>query len=103
VVKLPVGLAVDAAMNDLPDWNAIYPAAQRAMRSFKDGGKGFETDFLGWTIAARPTIASSSKCVSCHSSFAPRSASVKLGEAVGAVLYAYRVANAPVETRPSRP
>ena len=89
--QLPVRVE-DTGTVYLPDWNAIYPVAQRAMRSFKDGGKGFETEFLGWTIAARPAMAASSKCVSCHNSLAPDS--VKLGEAVGGVLYAYRVPSA---------
>ena len=85
------------AADCLPDWIEIYPVAQRAMRSFKDGGKGFETEFQGWTIAARPALAASLRCVSCHNSVTPGSA--KLGEAVGGVLYACRGADKSVETR----
>jgi len=80
-----------AAGDRLPDWNAIYPVAQRALRSFNDGGRGFEMEFQTWTIAARPTIAASSKCVSCHNGMDPRT--VKVGEPIGGVLYAYRVRN----------
>ena len=99
--RLPVTVAGDATTVYLPDWIAIYPVAQRAMRSFRDGGKGFETEFQDWTIAARPAIASSSKCVSCHNIL--DAASLKLGEAVGGVLYAYRVANTPAKTLSSTP
>jgi len=55
-----------AKPNALPDWNAIYPLARRAMKSFRDGGSGFETTLDSWQIAARPVIASREACVSCH-------------------------------------
>ena len=80
---------VDAAADPLPDWIAIYPAAHYAMRHFKAGGKGFEMEFQGWMIAARPAMAVTMTCVSCHNG------SAQLGEALGGVLYAYRVAAAP--------
>jgi hypothetical protein len=74
----------------LPDWNAIYPLAQRAMKSFRDGGSGFETS-LGaaspsWRIAARPVLAGSEKCLACHGG----PARVSVGQPLGGVLYAFR-------------
>jgi hypothetical protein len=75
----------------LPDWNAIYPVAQKAMKSFQDGGKGFETTVDNWNIAARPVIASHERCVSCHNHPAYRSTGeVKLHQAIGGVLYAFQ-------------
>jgi hypothetical protein len=38
----------------MPDWKAIYPFARKAMKSFTDGGRGFET-----------------KIGSCHGSLSP--------------------------------
>ena len=73
----------------LPDWKAIYPLAQRAMKSFHDGGAGFETKLDTWTIAARPVIASRERCVTCHSANKV-AGEVKLNQAIGGVLYAYR-------------
>lgn len=73
----------------LPAWNAIYPIAKRALRSFNDGGKGFEIEFETWTLAARPAIAANSKCVSCHNRM--DRAAVKMGDPIGGVLYAYRM------------
>jgi len=75
----------------LPDWNAIYPLASRAMRSFADGGRGFETEFNGWTIAARPVVASQERCVSCHNNtiYHP-TRTVKINESIGGVIYAFR-------------
>lgn len=79
----------------LPDWNQIYPIARRAMSSFKDGGKGHEVKWQSWTIAARPAIAAIANCVSCHNHPTVHRGQagrpgVKLGEAIGGVLYVYR-------------
>ena len=80
-----------AAANALPDWNAIYLLARKAMQSFQDGGNGFEAMSGSWTIAARPVIASQEKCVACHNNPAIRpSRATKLGGPIGGVLYAYR-------------
>jgi hypothetical protein len=78
------GLAAPAAGGDaLPDWKTVYPLAQRAMKSFADGGSGFEATIDSWRIAARPVAASQEKCVGCHQG-------VTLRQPVGGVLYAYR-------------
>ena len=68
-----------APADSLPDWKAVYPVAQRAMRSFQDGGAGFETALESWDIAAR-TVATGKRCVMCHSDAQP----------IGGVLYAFR-------------
>jgi hypothetical protein len=73
--------------NALPDWEAIYPLASKAMKTFQDGGQGFETTFGNWNIAARPVIASQQRCVTCHNSM---DLQVKLNDPIGGVLYAYR-------------
>ena len=61
-------LALGAAppADALPDWKTVYPLAQRAMKSFADGGTGFETSIGSWRIAARPVAARQEKCVACH-------------------------------------
>jgi hypothetical protein len=75
----------------LSNWATMYPVAQRAMRSFKDGGRGFEVEFQGWTIAARPAVASDDRCVTCHrQSVYPQRLALKKGDAIGGVLYAFR-------------
>jgi hypothetical protein len=66
----------------LPDWRTIYPLAQLAMKSFADGGAGFETTLDSWHIAARPVVAAQQRCMSCHSG--------SQHQALGGVFYAYR-------------
>lgn len=66
----------------LPDWNAVYPLAQRAMRSFQDGGHGFETKIASWDIAARP-VSATERCAACHGN----------ARRLGGVLYAFRRAS----------
>jgi hypothetical protein len=73
--------------NALPDWEAIYPLASKAMETFENGGQGFETTFGNWNIAARPVIASQQRCVTCHNRM---DLPVKLNDPIGGVLYAYR-------------
>jgi hypothetical protein len=56
------------------------------MKSFNDGGAGFETEMDSWSIAARPVLASQQRCLGCHDA--------SLNQPIGGVLYAYRrVAN----------
>jgi len=92
IAIIPAPLPAASAPDSLPDWNAIYPLARKAMRSFQDGGKGFDTVFDSWTVAARPVLASQESCVSCHNNPAyGRSVQpVKLNQAIGGVLYAFR-------------
>jgi hypothetical protein len=47
-----------ASADALPDWRTFYPLAQKATKSFADGGGGFETSIGSSQIAARPFIAS---------------------------------------------
>jgi hypothetical protein len=72
----------DVPADALPDWNAVYPLAQRAMRSFQDGGAGFETKLANWDIAARP-VSATARCVACHGN----------ASRLGGVLYAFRRAS----------
>ena len=71
------------APGGLPDLKTAYPMAQRAMRSFADGGTGFETTVDSWRIAVRPVLAEQERCVTCH-------AGAMLHQALGGVIYAYR-------------
>ena len=90
-MKGPAAITTGTRRSGLPSWNAAYPVAMKAMKNFQDGGHGFETELDGWTIAARPAIAKSERCVGCHNM--QRGASKKplhLGDAVGGVLYAYK-------------
>jgi hypothetical protein len=84
-------LARVAPPDVLPDWGTIYPLAQRAMKSFADGGSGFETSMNSWRIAARPVVATREKCIACHNNRAYGTGSpAVLQQALGGVLYAYR-------------
>jgi hypothetical protein len=67
----------------LPDWKAIYPLAQRAMKSFQDGGHGFEASLDSWQILARPVLATQQACLGCHN------APAGLHKPLGGALYAY--------------
>ena len=78
----------------LPDWEAIYPLARRAMKSFQDGGHSFETTFDGWDIAARPVMASQARCVGCHNAQPSGHAHpAVLDRPIGGVLFAFRRAS----------
>jgi hypothetical protein len=79
----PMGELRAVGDNALPDWNAVYPLARKAMKSFTDGGTGFETEIDSWNIAARPVLASQQRCLACHGGLA-------LNQPVGGVLYTYR-------------
>jgi hypothetical protein len=86
----------------LPDWNQVYSLAQRGMRSFRDGGRGFETTHGSWTIAVRPALATDQGCVSCHNNTSPSPArEFRVGDPLGGVLYAYRIKPSP-HARPGR-
>ena len=75
--------AAIATTDGLPDWKTIYPLARKAMKSFADGGNGFETTVDSWQVAARPLLAESQRCLACHSGQV-------MHHAIGGVLYAYR-------------
>jgi len=84
---LPSALKPDA----LPDWNAVYPLASRAMKSFLDGGHGFETTLDSWNLAVRPVMASAERCLACHNPQpAGGAAAIRLGQPIGGLIYAYR-------------
>ena len=68
----------------LPDWMAMYPVARMAMKTFAAGGKGYATTVDGWQVVARPVLADSTRCVTCHGQGAT------LHEALGGAMYAYR-------------
>ncbi len=76
------------AKDALPDWLDIYSTARGAMKSFQDGGKGFETQVGRWTVAARPLLASDARCLVCHNSMTR--GKVELQQPLGGVLYAFR-------------
>ncbi len=73
----------------IPGWNTVYPIASRAMKSFQDGGAGFETTLGSWTVAARPVIASRETCVGCHNR------SVEINQPIGGLIYAFKRTTGP--------
>jgi hypothetical protein len=90
----PQPKSAEAKPGALPDWEAIYTLARRAMKSFQDGGQGFETTFDGWNIAARPVMASQARCVGCHNvQPGGRAHPAVLDRPIGGVLYAFRRAS----------
>lgn len=99
------GLKLEEAMSTdrLPDWQAIYPLARKAMASFADGGHGFETQLGAWKIVARPAIAGDGRCVACHNGQAETRNRFAAGDALGGVLYAYRVDPKAAATAAIRP
>jgi hypothetical protein len=87
----PTGVNPAALPDALPDWKEMYPVAQRAMKSFADGGTGFETSMGTWSVAVRPVIASQERCLTCHNSMAHgTSGAVFLNQTLGGVIYAFR-------------
>jgi hypothetical protein len=87
----PTGLNPAALPDALPDWQEMYPLAQRAMKSFADGGTGFETSMGTWNIAVRPVVASQERCLTCHNSTAYGTGGpAVLHQALGGVIYAFR-------------
>jgi hypothetical protein len=91
----PTAINLNASSDALPDWQTIYPLAQKAMKSFADGGSGFKTTLGSWNIATRPVLASQEKCVACHNSsprfYSPRhTEALLLNQPLGGVIYAYR-------------
>ena len=90
-MKGPAVVTKGTARSNLPSWNAAYPLAEKAMKSFSDGGHGFETKLDGWTIAARPAIANNARCVTCHNMQRIQGRKpLQTGDAIGGVLYAYK-------------
>jgi len=77
----------------LPAWKDIYPIAHRAMQSFRNGDKGFETRVNTWDIAVRPLTAVQDRCVACHNNPSyGRVAKIQLDDPIGGIIYAFRTA-----------
>ncbi len=90
-IKGPAVVTKATVRTNLPSWNTAYPLAEKAMKSFKDGGHGFEVHLDDWTIAARPAIANNVRCITCHNlRRANEWKPLKVGDAIGGVLYAYK-------------
>jgi hypothetical protein len=83
----------------LPDLGDLWERAQKAMLSF-DSKDQYDFSFGKWSMAARPIRAGES-CLRCHNnvkyghgdavprSHAPSPTPVKVGDALGAAIYAY--------------
>ncbi len=90
-MKGPAVVTQGTLRANLPSWNAAYPLAEKAMKSFKDGGHGFEEQLDEWTFAARPAIANDVRCITCHNMRRTQAwKPLKVGDAIGGVLYAYK-------------
>lgn len=89
----------------LPDVAALWDETRRAMTSFAGGTERYGFEAEGWRVEARPIRAADS-CLRCHNSrlslkligpngapsaeTAPRPEALKVGDPLGAMLYAYR-------------
>ena len=75
---------------ELPNPNALLPDARAALTSF-DSSNSYEAQHDGWTILMRPLRATKETCVQCHTRGAGgANASLKIGDALGVVLYVFR-------------
>jgi hypothetical protein len=89
-VQGPAYITHFANTNDLPNPAALLTDARTALTSF-DTGDGYEVQKDGWTVMMRPLRATSQTCVQCHTRGAGgANASLKVGDALGVVLYVYR-------------
>jgi len=66
---------------ELPAADVLLEDSRAALSSFAKGD-GYDIQKGAWTVAFRPLRASNAGCVQCHS--------VKIGDALGLVLYVYR-------------
>ena len=78
-----------AVAGQLPDGREMYAVAQRAMKSFANGGEGFATKVREWNVMVRPAYAREGRCVHCHNAPGTKS-TFRVGDALGGVIYAYR-------------
>jgi hypothetical protein len=75
---------------ELPNPNALLPDARAALTSF-DSSNSYEAQHDGWTILMRPLRATKETCVQCHTRGAGgANANLKIGDALGVVLYVFR-------------
>lgn len=78
---------------ELPKWDEVYPVAAEAMHRFELGAASHSAVVQGWTLHARPVVASKETCAQCHVNGArgdAGAARVKPGDVVGGVLYLFR-------------
>jgi hypothetical protein len=76
----------------LPKPAALLPDARAALASF-EAGNGYEVQKDGWNILMRPLRATRDSCVQCHTRGAGGAkANLKIGDALGVVLYVFRPA-----------
>jgi hypothetical protein len=100
--------------NELPKWAEVYPVAVEAIRRFERGASSHTTQLNGWTLHARPVVATKQACVECHtkgpawdglvrlSKFVaeadgtykevppPPAPEIRIGDTLGGVIYMYR-------------
>jgi hypothetical protein len=77
----------------------LQPYSRQAMSAFATEQR-YDFTVAGWTFVARPVRASKMSCLHCHdengATYAPTRreppSALRLGDALGAVLYAYRSA-----------
>lgn len=77
-----------------PSASALWEAGRRAMRAFETS-ESHDFTQSGWNFTARPVRASGAACLECHEHDEARrwtvpNDAVKLGDALGVVVYGYR-------------
>jgi hypothetical protein len=94
-VQGPAYITHLSKIDELPTPNALLPDARAALVSFEAGDR-YEAQKDGWNIQLRPLRATSETCVQCHTR-GPGGANsnLKIGDALGVVLYVFRPAQAP--------
>jgi hypothetical protein len=86
----------------LPKPEALLPDARAALASF-EASDGYEFQKDGWDILMRPLRATRDSCVQCHTGGAGgANANLKVGDALGVVLYVFRPAQPSAPTYTGR-
>lgn len=95
IIKGPVRVTAGSSPTDAaraPSASALREEGRRAMRAFATS-ESHEFTQSGWNFTARPVRASGTACLRCHQHANPATIQndpVKLGDALGVVLYGYR-------------
>jgi hypothetical protein len=95
-INNPILLTRDARIADLPKPLELWDRARQAMTAFSKTDQ-YDFSFGRWQMAVRPLRASQEACLKCHDQKAAMvegqyksvSRNLKLGDPLGAVIYAY--------------
>ena len=89
-VQGPAYITPSAANAELLKPADLVEEARVALASFSSG-EGYSIQKDGWTVMMRPLRATSQTCVQCHTiGTGGKNAQLKIGDALGVVMYVYR-------------